>query len=252
MMQYMAERFLYLPLPGLLLALAAVVLQLPQPRLCIIAATACVVVWCAASCNRMTIWHDDVTLFVRTSLEHPGIKRVEDNAVAAIFRLPSMSELFPDYIKTSSIRMGGSLTIKQAEPVIRILTQARNIFPTNQLVASALAFAYAKAGQWSQAINIADTSARQHPDSANSWFNLAAILRASGDPTRAREACARALAIHPDYIQALHLQIDLCEELKDYRSALACARKLETLEPKNPEIGQTIRRLQEKAGPPNQ
>lgn len=251
MMQYMGERFLYVPLPGLLIAAAAVLLQLPKPRLCAISSACCVVIWCAASCNRMTIWRDELTLYVQTSLEHPGIKRVEDNAVLAIFRLPWMNQLFPD-LKTKNIRMAGSLTRQQAEPMINVLTQAHTLFSTNELIASALAFAYGKSGQWSQAVSVADTNARQHPDSVNQWFNLAAILRASGGLAKALEACDKALAINPRYVQALRLRLSLCDELKDYPSALACARKLEAIDPKNPEIPQLIRELQEKAGPPHQ
>jgi tetratricopeptide (TPR) repeat protein len=246
MMQYMADRFLYLPLPGFLIALAALALQLPRPGLSALGSALLAAIWCVASCNRMGIWHDDVTLFVRTSLEHPGITRVENNAVAAIFRLPWMEGLFPDYVKTGSIAMAGSLTPQQAQPVIKILTQARSLFADNQLVGSALAFAYAKTGQWSQAVALAQATASQHPDSANTWFNLAAILRASGNAAQARAACAKAIAVNPDYVQALHLQLSLCDELKDYPCALACARKLEKIEPENLEIRGRVRELRDK------
>jgi hypothetical protein len=248
MMQYMAERFLYVPLPGILIALGAVLLRLPQPRAWAVAGGVCVLIWGTATLNRMTIWRDDVTLFVRTSLEHPGIKRVEDNAVAAIFRLPAMSQFFPDYIKTKSIRMAGSMTIKQAEPVIQTLTQAHNIFPTNQLVGSALAFAYAKAGQWKQAVDVAGATAAQHPDSANQWLNYAMILRGSGGLEKAREVCGRALAINPNYAAALRFQATLCEDLKDFPDALAFARKLESIEPKNPDATALTQRLEKEAG----
>ena len=93
MMQYMAERFLYLPLMGFLLALGGVFLNFSRlrPRLAAAAAAALIVIWTGASLNRMGIWRDELTLFVRTELEHPGIKRVEKNAVSAVLRLPQVA-----------------------------------------------------------------------------------------------------------------------------------------------------------------
>ena len=92
MMQYMAERFLYLPLMGFLLALGGVFLNCSRWLLATtVAAAALVVVWTGSSLYRMGIWHDDITLFMRTELVLPGIKRVENNAVAAVFRLPQIT-----------------------------------------------------------------------------------------------------------------------------------------------------------------
>src|SRR6266545_6171999 len=88
MMQYMAERFLYLPLLGFLLALGALLLDASRsarasrpepalrPYLLNTLAGITVLIWAALSWNRSGIWRDRLTLFVRSSLEHPRSRRV--------------------------------------------------------------------------------------------------------------------------------------------------------------------------------
>ena len=166
MMQYMAERFLYLPMMGFLLALGGVFLNFSRPRL--VAAIAAVVVglWVAASLHRMSIWQDGLTLFVRTELEHPGIKRVEQNAVSAIYGLPQMQPLFPDYRKTGSVRMADSLSPSQAGAIIATLEEARRLLPGNALLSTDLGFVDAKIGRWPEAVALAELAVRQKPDSA--------------------------------------------------------------------------------------
>ena len=214
MMQYMAERFLYLPMMGFLLTLAAVFLMLPRPRVAALIGVAVITVWVVVSFGRMTIWHDGLTLFVRTEWEHPGIRRVQQNAVSAIYGLPQMEPLFPDYRKSGSVRMADTLTPEQGEAIIATLQEARKLFPTNALLTTDLAFADAKTGHWPEAVALAKQAVQQKPDSFQYWLNLASMYLATGHPADAKAACAESLRLKPDFDDAKKLQAKIDNQLK--------------------------------------
>lgn len=204
MMQYIAERFLYLPLMGFMLALGGVFLRIPTPlfRAARIPAVALVVIWTGASLNRMAIWQDDLTLFVTTELEHPGIKRVERNAVAAVIRLPQIA----------AERAAITLTPKQAEPGITILERARNLYPENDVLTANLGLVEAKTGRWPKGIALLELATRQNPGSAERWFELASACRLGGKPEEAKRACDEALRLDPKLEGAQELRKKLASD----------------------------------------
>ncbi len=144
MMQYMGERFLYIPLMGFLLALGGVFLNCSRlgSRIPAAAAGALVVIWTGTSLNRMGIWRDPLELFLRTELEHPGIKRVEQNAVATIFQLPPIV----------AGRATNSLSSAQAAGMIATLQNARRIYPENDVLTTQIGLTEAKIGHWRDAV----------------------------------------------------------------------------------------------------
>jgi len=206
MMQYMAERFLYLPMMGFLLALGGVFLNFSRPRLVAAVAAGVLGAWVVGSVHRMGIWSDGLTLFVQTEYEHPGIKRVEQNAVAAIFGLPQMEPLYPDYRKTGSVRMADSLSPEQGEAIIGTLEVARRLYPENALLTTDLGFVEAKMGRWPEAVRLLELAVRQKPDSAQYRLNLASIYLSTGQAAKAKETCAEALRLKPDFEDARSLQ----------------------------------------------
>jgi hypothetical protein len=219
MMQYMAERFLYLPMMGFLLAASAVFLNFSRPSWVAVGAVAVIALWVGISLNRMTIWEDGLNLFVRTELEHPGIRRVQQNAVSAIYGLPQMQPLFPDYRKTGSVRMADTLTPAQGQAIIKTLEQARKLFPTNALLTTDLAFADAKTGNWPEAVALARLAVQQKSDSAQYWLNLASMYVVTGQPAEAKEPCAQALRLKPDFADAKQLQVRIENTLTNQQKA---------------------------------
>ena len=209
MMQYMAERFLYLPMMGFLLALGGVFLNFSRPRAVAAVAAGVVGAWIAVSAQRTAVWRDGLTLFVATEFEHPGIKRVEQNAVAAIYGLPQMQPLFPDYRKTGSVRMADTLTPQQGAAILGTLAEARRLFPNNALLTTDMGFVEAKMGQWQEAVRLVELAARQKPDSAQYWLNLASVYWITGQARPAQEACAKALRLNPDFEEARKLQVKI-------------------------------------------
>jgi tetratricopeptide (TPR) repeat protein len=206
MMQYMAERFLYLPLMGFLLALGGMFLNFSRlrPRLAAALAAALMVIWTGTSLNQRGVWRDNLTLYVRTEFEHPGIKRIEHNAVASVFGLPQMTKW----------RTAKTLTPEQAEQILTTLQQARRIYPENDKLTTQLGLTEAKIGRWREAVALLELAARQNPDFSERWFNLASVYERTGQPARAREACARALRLNPDFEMARRLQTEIENELK--------------------------------------
>ena len=86
MMQYVAERFLYLSLIGWLLALGGWLVWTPRRRASVGLAAALIAAWLPLSLAREGIWRDEVTLFVRSSQADPANKRLRENAVGRHFR----------------------------------------------------------------------------------------------------------------------------------------------------------------------
>ena len=216
MAQYMAERFLYLPLMGFLLALGGVFLNFSSLRPgALVAASALVVVWAGASLGRMEIWRDELTLFVTTEMDHPGIKRVENNAVWAIFELPQMKVW-----QTAS-----TLTAAQAGQIISTLQKARQIYPENDLLTTRLALTEARIGRWQDAVWLLELATRQNPSSAERWLDLAGVSRLAGQTAKARAACARSLQLNPNYDEARQLQTKLEEGAKPVPSPGATLKR---------------------------
>jgi protein O-mannosyl-transferase len=210
MAQYMAERFLYLPLMGFLLALGGAFVNFPRLRpAAAVAASALVLLWLDTSLNRMGIWRDELTLFVQTELEHPGIKRVQNNAVWAIFQLPQFE----------GWQAGGTLPPAQAGKIITTLQKARRLYPENDLLTTRLALTEARIGRWQDAVWLLELATRQNPSSAERWLDLAGVCRLAGQPARAQEACAHALRLDPKYNEALQLQTKLDHEMNAPRAS---------------------------------
>ena len=201
MMQYMAERFLYLPLMGFLLALGGVFLNFSRfrPRLAAAAAAALMVIWMGASLNRMGIWRDALTLFVRTEFEHPGIKRVEKNAVSAVLRLPQVA----------AGQTAKKLSPEQAEEIIATLQKARQLYPENDKLTTQLGLTEAKIGRWREAVALLELAVRQNPGFSERWYNLASVYERAGQPAKARQACAQALLLNPNFEAAHRLQTEI-------------------------------------------
>jgi protein O-mannosyl-transferase len=204
MMQYMAERFLYLPLMGFLLVLGGVFINCSRLRLAaMVAASALIAIWTGTSLNRMGIWRDNLTLFVRTEMEHPGIKRVERNAVVDIFQLPQIKAW-----------QGKTWSPAQAAQMMATLQQARRIYPENDILTMQLGMIEARMGRWREAVWYLELATRQNPDSAERWYDLASIYRLAGQPAKAQEANAHALRLDPKYEEARSLQTKLENEMK--------------------------------------
>jgi tetratricopeptide (TPR) repeat protein len=252
MMQYMAERFLYLPLIGALIGLGALVLRLPRHRFSAALYALIILVWSGLAWNRSDIWKDELTLFVQSSLERPRTPRVEENAVAAIFNLPHMRAAFLPADPIRKVRVVRTPLPPRLDAVFNTLTEARRLFPDNENVLTALAILYAKTGQYPLAIGLFDAATRQSPTNSMYWTDLGQACVEAHQWIKAGTALTNALALETNNVEAWRASSSLFWQERDYPAALAAFKRLQQLEPGNAEHDYWIRRVEEnlRAAPP--
>jgi tetratricopeptide (TPR) repeat protein len=189
MLQYMAERFLYLPLIGWLIASAAIISAFPRQSIIRLTAFVVILLWAVTAWNRSWIWRDPVTLFVRSSQEGPRTQRVEDNAVAAIIYLPQVQRFFSGN-ETNTVRTSANTADGRA--ALSTLEQAYRLFPTNHIVLSYYGTCLALAGQPEKALPFLEKAAQLQPQKLDYWLNLARAALDAGQPALAGSALEHA------------------------------------------------------------
>jgi tetratricopeptide (TPR) repeat protein len=207
MMQYLAERFLYLPLVGWLLALGAVWAWAPRRVASVGLAVGLFALWIPVSLARERIWRDEVTLFVRSSLDNPAHRRLRENAVTAIFALPQMHSSFGLDDTTRHLQADPSISRSQGEAMLPTLSQAHDLLPDEHRITAALGISYAAAGQISNAVVYLELAARQGTNDAQGWIDLGTAYALEKNPAKAREAWETALRLEPtNRLAAEHLR----------------------------------------------
>jgi hypothetical protein len=218
MLQYMAERFLYLPLIGWLIAVAAIVSAFRRHSIIRRAAFALILLWAATAWNRSWIWRDPVTLFVRSSQEGPPTQRVEDNAVAAIINLPQVQRFFSGN-QTNTVRTPAN--IADASAVLSTLEQAYHLYPRNHVVLSYYGTSLALTGQPEKALPFLEKAAQLQPNNLDYWLNLARAALDAGQPAPAKSALEKAAALAGDNPAVLQLRFKFCWQTENYPAARA-------------------------------
>jgi tetratricopeptide (TPR) repeat protein len=197
MMQYLAERFLYLPLIGWLLALGGLLAWAPRRLPSVALPAVLIAAWLPLSLAREGIWRDEVTLFARSSLAHPANKRLRENAVAAIFALPPMNSAFHLGEATRQLQVTPSISRRQAAALLPALRQAHGLLPDEHRITTALGIACALAGQISNAVPFLELAARQETNDAQCWIDLGSAYALENEPAKARQAWETALRLEP-------------------------------------------------------
>ncbi|HTY87075.1 MAG TPA: tetratricopeptide repeat protein [Candidatus Acidoferrum sp.] len=231
MMQYMAERFLYLPLIGWLMGLAAIAAVAPRPSRVRLAAFLLVSLWGITAWNRSWIWRDPVTLFVRSAQEGPKTQRVENNAVSAILHLPSVQQfLAPD-------KAGKKMAVSEsADPAagryaVAILAQANQLFPTNQDILSTYGVSLAAAGEPEKALPLLKQAAEGRPQNLDHWLNLSRAALAANQVMLAQSALDKAASLTSTNAAVLQLSFKLYWQTGNYPAARETLLQLNQLAP---------------------
>ncbi len=183
MMQYMAERFAYLPLIGWVLALFVTLANLIPDRARRPVLVLVCLFWCAMSLIRMPIWRDDLTLFVTSSQQSPRVERVVDNAVKAGLRQPQLA-----LVSKPNAQSLAAASPAQWESALQTLHELDRLFPDHELVQNATGMAHAL---------------RQRPAEAVPYFERAHALRPSRSSYRDNLIKANFDAGHIDHVIAL-------------------------------------------------
>jgi tetratricopeptide (TPR) repeat protein len=234
MMQYMAERFLYLPLVGCTLAGAALLGLIGQRRVVVALGAGAAILWAVVAWDRSWIWHDEITLFVESSRQSPRTPRVEENAAAAFFKLPAIEQAFGLVPGTRKLYAPRAGTVDWPAAIMA-LQRACTLFPKEESLANALATAHAQAGYNRDAVQGFATLAREHPTRALYWANLGRAHLEGKNLAEAEVALRRALALAPDDPLAWRTLAAVHWRKEDFEAARQCFERLQSLEPGNVE-----------------
>lgn len=228
---YMAERFLYLPLIGWLMALAAILISVPRQSIMRPIAFTLLLLWALTAWNRSWIWRDPVTLFVRSSQEGPKTQRVENNAVAAIMHLPNVERLFTYDEKNNKLQIQPLTGATIDGSVLETLAQAQKLFPANHVILSAYGISLATAGQPQTALPFFEQAAKLQPGNLDYRLNLARAALDAGQTNIAATALEQAAALQPDNPGLLQLRFKFYWQTENYAAARETILRLNQLAP---------------------
>ena len=228
---YMAERFLYLPLIGWLIALAAVAAVLPRRRIIHFCACSLVCLWAITAWNRSWIWRDAVTLFVRSSQEGPKTPRVERNAVAAILHLPHVQKFLIYDETTGKLGVRGAMDPALASNVLDTLEEAYRLFPEHPVVLASYGIALAATGQAARALPFLEKAARLQPENLDYQLNLARAELAAGQLAPAQTTLDKAAALAPNAPAVLQLRFTCYWQATNFTAAYDAISRLNRIAP---------------------
>ncbi len=243
MMQYCAERFLYLPLLGWIAALTSLAMLIPRRNLSLAICMLTLVIWSGVAWQRSWIWRDPLTLFVQSHLEGPTTPRVQNNAISAAFGQPHLRAAFsrgarPGYPSEVAV----SPTITNHPPdwpaVVATLAQLHQLFPDDMAVVTALGHSHILRGQAAEAIPFFERATLQHPDQLSFWSSLSRAQVAAGRDDQAAETCQRALARDASHLLTLELLATIQHRQEKYSDAHQTYLKLHAAAPDNREFAQ--------------
>ena len=221
--QAMADRYTYVPLIGIFIAIAwgAADLARARPRLRgVLAAGGAVAVLSLAAATRTqaAFWRSDITLFERAVQATSGNALAHNNLGLALFRAGRTQEAITHY------------------------REALRIEPTDSFARRNLAYALLEEGRFAEALDHYNEVLNVLPGDPETQFHMARALQRLGRPAEAIARYTEALRLRPEFEQArnnlanlLAAEGRLDEALIQYRAALAHA-------PDNPNVRYNLAR----------
>ena len=206
MMQYMAERFLYLPLVGWMLAVSTLLMFVRRPSIFSLVSALLLICWSTQAFSRASIWKDNLTLFVASSLQGPQTKRVEQNAVRATMQLPHMRQALKerhDMRLFTPDTEAEAATIKDWTPVQNTLNELKELYPSNGDVSIAIGIYHARQREAEEAFDHFLLATQQAPENASTWASLGHAYMDVEDWPRAASAVEKAIQVEADSIASL-------------------------------------------------
>ncbi len=239
-MQYMAERFLYMPLFGVALLFADVVKYCEQRwRTATVAVSTCMVLFLGVqTIQRASIWRSDTTLFGATARETGyQLARPYFNWVAALLKqgkgaeaLPHAQAMWKRYSASSSISKlqlsGLAHNLGAAYLLCNDVSNALVFFHIAYATDSANAYnalcvglAEEKAGNAESALKFLDRSLKLEPNNSNVLFQRGLVLKSLRNYAGAENAFRASLAITPSEETVYCALFDLLYEQKKFAEA---------------------------------
>jgi tetratricopeptide (TPR) repeat protein len=230
MMQYMAERFLYLPLIGWLIAFASLALLIPARKAILVGSSILLCIWMGTASYRSWIWQDEFTLFVRTCMENPQTWRLRQNAMAAILELPPVRELMA-YDPAPTPNQQHSIPVATQREALDALSMGCRLFPKEPPMLSAYGICLAKCGLPQQALPLLENAAQLETTNVNHLVNLAKARVDLNQLDAAKAVIDKATLMAPDDVNVLQIELKADWLQQDYSSARQVLLKLNRLAP---------------------
>jgi protein O-mannosyl-transferase len=240
MMQYMAERFLYLPLVGCILAAAGWAAGMPRRRLAAGVAAVTIMLWAGAAWARSSIWKDEVTLFGRSYEQGPRSARLERNAISALLKQPHMEDVFtlvpyPDRLPLLELAPPARRAGADWPRVVETGRQLTSTFPESPFANEAAGLIFSLGGEPREGALVLERAAAGDPENARIWGNLGGAYLASGQFDRAIPALERSRQLAPNSVVVLQALGAAYRRQGDFVHAAPVYETLMKLEPANPD-----------------
>jgi tetratricopeptide (TPR) repeat protein len=179
--------------------------MLGQTKVTVPVAVVALAFWSFLAWDRSSIWRDNFNLFVRSSQQGIRVERIEQNAVAAILRLPHMTNVFvpdpADRRKPATIHPPANPADWQ--PVLSTLLGAYELFPDEPNLLTALGVAHFCTHQANLAASFFEKAARQAPGNVGVWLNFGRAALDSEQFPKAEAAYRTVLRIDPANLAGL-------------------------------------------------
>jgi tetratricopeptide (TPR) repeat protein len=240
-MQSMADRYLYVPMIGLLIALTWQVAEVCQgspgrTRVAMAAAGLALGICAVLSWRQALVWRDGVTLFTH------AIKVTDDNFVAhnnlgaELDRLGRPEEALAEYRETLRIKPGdrhgeenfaqasfakGERLLRQRDSrgAIAALRDGLRYQPSNAPALLLLGVALGLSGQPVDARKAFEDCLRSDPSNVEAHYELGLVEQALGANSEALESLDAALRLKPEFGEAQAARAEVLYALGRYREA---------------------------------
>jgi len=211
--QQMADRYTYIPLVGIFMAVAWGVPRVMEgdfaKRYVLpIAATAVVVMSAVLAWNQTRYWRDDVTLLDRTiavttdnafARDNLGVVLFNKGSIAAAARQFEMAVQIQPKKSTAQFNLGRAyFMLNQPEKAAASLEQAVELQPADGLAHYYLGRIAKNAGDWNRAERHLYQSVRLRPDDADAHYHLGTVYQTQNKLPLAERQFQRSIALEPN------------------------------------------------------
>ena len=244
--QAMADRYMYVPLIGIFVALAwtgdALVRKGTVPRQAAVGATAAaVVVLALVTVRQVGVWHDTVSLFSHTVRVEPRAWVAHYNLGNAYESMGRHEDAVAEFRETIRLRpgfarahnnLGNSLdALGRGAEAIPSYERAVQLKPDLVEAYNNLGIAYAQQGRLELGVTTLRTATQVRPDFLEAHLNLAITLRQAGQLPEARAAADQAVALRPDSALARYHRGLILAGLGEVDAARRDLQVLQALDP---------------------
>ncbi len=215
---FRADRFLYLPLMGLALAVGSAAALYPRRRITLGAVmaggVAALAVLTMIATSQIRVWQDSVTLFERSARVNPTEPAVHINLGAALLQRNELERANRHFLKALRLRNRGAVSA---------------IAQLN------LGTAYLRLGEVDEAILRFSEAIRLNPDDPRGYNSRGYARLVKGEPDH-RQAIAdfnRAIELRSDYAEAYLNRGSAYADLEQFEEAIADYTRVIALQPGN-------------------